>query len=169
MWLKRQEISARCTTCMGRLVTWTRPFSVLHLGCLLTVSSTTTPCQWHDSCPPFLNPEIMPKSREDFIHPFSAWSIHSSPTPNPRQNRQSNAKINSPRMPLHSYPTLCCPNPPGLGGKVLLLQFLVNQLRSASPVLVPDLKGRGQIKCHPGQPNGRCIACTPPTIHLCCN
>ena len=59
---------------------------------------------------------------------------------------QSNARIDIPTMPLHRIP-------------VLLLQFFINQLRSVSPVLAPDLKD--------SQVSG--VADTPPTIHLGCN
>ena len=48
----------------------------------------------------------------------------------------------------------------------LLLQFLVNQLSSVSPVLAPDLKGgvaRSKVTQH-SQAAG--VADAPPTIHL---
>ena len=58
--------------------------ALLHLGCQLTINSTTTPCQWHAyvSCPPF-KPEIRSKIQAELYTPII--SMTSSPTPNSRQ------------------------------------------------------------------------------------
>ena len=54
-------------TCIGRLLTWTHPFPVLHLGCQLTMNSITAQWERNDYCPP-LNPEIRPKWFDVSIH-----------------------------------------------------------------------------------------------------
>ena len=72
----------------GKIANMDTPFPVLHLGCQLTVNSTTTPCQWNESPPP-LNPR---KSREDSLNPMWVWFLHSTHTlnssiaDNPMQN-----------------------------------------------------------------------------------
>ena len=83
----------------------------------LTLSSTTTPCQWHDSL----------KARNSVETPGrTSYTMASSLLTHTKQSWQSNARLDSPAMPL---------DPPGLWNffPVLLLQFLVNQLSSVSP------------------------------------
>ena len=139
---------------MGRSLTWTRPLA----GCHLTVSSTTTPCQWRVSHSP-LKPE---KIWAGFYTPIISMTSFLLTHTKLKAELTIQCKNQQPNNGSTQLPSFVLSKSTRLWGKLFpaLLQPTKISLTCAGPV-VPDLKGMW-----PGQKSPRTDA--PPMIHLGC-
>ena len=143
----------------GKIADTDTPLPVLHLGCQLTINSTTTPCQWNHSHHP-LNPENYVKNPGRTLYTQCEHDfLHSTHKPS---SRQSYSKTRQPNTTSTQPPTLCCPNPPSLGEISFSVLLLQNLNRAKLRVTWPGAwhKGAWQVKGHHGQPRGRCTWCS---------
>ena len=107
---------------------WTHPFPVLHLGCQLTINSTTTLCQWNDSYPP-LNPEIGLKNPGRTLYTdLWAWFLHS---PHSKLKEELTIQCET-WQPNITSTHLVLSNLPGLG----VFQFCSSKINELSSRLI---------------------------------